>query len=105
MKFLLVQSEVDMHGILSTRMLLHLRECAERDRRVAGRGRGGGTVADAFEYSTTHATEDWHRVGRHELSTIKFGANPLETIDTQFEPSEAPIRLRAIRGDDWHASG
>ena len=73
MKFLLVQTEVDLHVILSTRMLLHLRSWAERDRYAEGRGRDTGTMG-AFEYSTTH--------GGRKHSTMKFEKHPLETIQS-----------------------
>lgn len=75
MKFLLVQTEVDLHVILSTRMLLHLRSWAERDRYAEGRGGDSGTMG-AFAYSTTHGTR-----GR-KFSTMKFERQALDTIQS-----------------------
>ncbi|KAF6751509.1 hypothetical protein DFP72DRAFT_475194 [Ephemerocybe angulata] len=62
LKFLFVQTEIDIHVILSTRMLLHLRGWAERDRR-AGKNVDTNTMAGALEYSTAyhghaHGTRD-----------------------------------------------
>lgn len=75
MKFLLVQTEVNLHVILSTRMLLHLRSWAERDRYAEGRGRDTGTMG-AFDYSTTHGNH-----GR-KFSTMKFEGHALDTIQS-----------------------
>ncbi|KAJ3535082.1 hypothetical protein NMY22_g6649 [Coprinellus aureogranulatus] len=75
MKFLLVQTEVNLHVILSTRMLLHLRSWAERDRYAEGRGRDTGTMG-AFEYSTNYG----NRGGK--WSTMKFERPALETIQS-----------------------
>jgi hypothetical protein len=94
LKFLLVQTEVDAHAILSTRMLLHLRSWADREKRLAtdfggqgyAGGGGGGTVADAFDYSTAHG--DGTRAaggGRwRELSIIKFGKNPRVPMESTY---------------------
>ncbi|KAF6761955.1 hypothetical protein DFP72DRAFT_1061244 [Ephemerocybe angulata] len=46
-KFLFVQTEADIHVILSTRMLLHLREWAERET-VVESGRNGGGLGGGY---------------------------------------------------------
>ncbi|KAF6752126.1 hypothetical protein DFP72DRAFT_464779 [Ephemerocybe angulata] len=53
-KFLFVQTEADIHVILATRMLLHLREWAERETVVeSGRNGGGHGGGMGMEFSTT----------------------------------------------------
>lgn len=74
MKFLLVQSEVNIHVILSTRMLLHLRSWAEKDH-WAGRGSVTGTMA-AFEYSTRLGGRDLRNI-----SAIQFEKRVTHAVD------------------------
>ncbi|KAJ2930412.1 hypothetical protein H1R20_g6695, partial [Candolleomyces eurysporus] len=67
LKFLLVQTEIDLHVILSTRMLLHLRGWAERERKNndTNNVKDTGTMG-AMEYSTNY------RAHERPLSEIKF---------------------------------
>ncbi|KAF6745960.1 hypothetical protein DFP72DRAFT_923709 [Ephemerocybe angulata] len=74
MKFLLVQSEVNIHVILSTRMLLHLRSWAEKDH-WAGRGSVTGTMA-AFEYSTRLGGRDLRNI-----SAMQFEKRVTHAVD------------------------
>ncbi|KAJ2915188.1 hypothetical protein MD484_g5242, partial [Candolleomyces efflorescens] len=67
-KFLLVQTEIDLHVILSTRMLLHLRSWAERDKRRGYNGEAlTGTLA-GLEYSTAV----------HNRTTVEYTMDPRE---------------------------
>ncbi|TEB16208.1 hypothetical protein FA13DRAFT_1747254, partial [Coprinellus micaceus] len=63
LKFLLVQTEVDAHAILSTRMLLHLRSWADREKRLA---------------------TDFGGQGYAGLSIIKFGKNPRVPMESTY---------------------
>ncbi|KAJ3535156.1 hypothetical protein NMY22_g6617 [Coprinellus aureogranulatus] len=51
-KFLFIQPQNTIHGVLAARMLLHLRKQAEHDR-LHGRRACTGTMASALEYSTS----------------------------------------------------
>ncbi|RXW23630.1 hypothetical protein EST38_g2234 [Candolleomyces aberdarensis] len=97
-KFLLVQTEIDLHVILSTRMLLHLRSWAERDKR---RGFNGdaltGTLA-GLEYSTA--------VGNR--TTVEYTMDPKERerrapSPMMFAEKDQVVESRpgraAVRGD------
>ncbi|KAJ3549826.1 hypothetical protein NMY22_g737 [Coprinellus aureogranulatus] len=57
-RFLFVQAEVDIHVILATRMLLHLRRWAERER-LSPSGFGKGRQSGASEYVVSSEPVDY----------------------------------------------
>ncbi|KAF6745477.1 hypothetical protein DFP72DRAFT_925829 [Ephemerocybe angulata] len=81
MKFLLVQAEVNIQVILSTRMLLHLRSWAEENQwRSHGSIPTSGAVA-ALDYSARLARRDQQTVSTLDL---QFADRLTETVESQY---------------------
>ncbi|KAJ3544911.1 hypothetical protein NMY22_g2627 [Coprinellus aureogranulatus] len=85
LKFILVQLEVNLHAILATRMLLHLREHAERDR-IHGWCDATGTMAEAMEYSAAAYHPDVRSVVA--LSTMRFAGREIAGPKKSFVTSK-----------------
>ncbi|TEB32197.1 hypothetical protein FA13DRAFT_288946 [Coprinellus micaceus] len=84
-KFLFIQTEADIHTILATRMLLHLRAWAEREQvQVSGRSDGRGRGIGMGFSTTMHS--------RREPSPMKFEARriaaPMDSFGTDTKVSE-----------------
>ena len=71
--------EVNLHAILATRMILHLRLWAERDRTAAALGSGSGALDYSADPSTLYGSKS------KLLSAINFKNR---TVDSSF-PSSA----------------
>ncbi|KAF5334379.1 hypothetical protein D9611_013559 [Ephemerocybe angulata] len=82
-KFLFIQTEADLHVILSTRMLIHLRACADRDPHLSGRP-GRGQVHHSGGMSTSDV--DICETGV-ELVTIELPYHEMATIGTVKPPN------------------
>ncbi|KAF5333618.1 hypothetical protein D9611_002766 [Ephemerocybe angulata] len=105
-KFLFVQTEADIHVILSTRMLLHLREWAERETVVeSGRNGGGLGGGMGMGFSTTlqrHPSpmefqkrsdlgEPWKGKGCNTPTTASTGRWTTTTLDDYSQDSHGRI--------------
>ncbi|RXW22049.1 hypothetical protein EST38_g3819 [Candolleomyces aberdarensis] len=87
-RFLLAQPEANLHAILSTRMLMHLRKYAQREQRYGLRPKEDAWTVTGIGYSTKY---DHTFRTRREGSPLRFAEDQVDTrqmgINADHEPN------------------